>query len=160
VLCGAPGRSTVGVVRISSVLDAILAVGAATRLTRFVISEDLGKWVIRDPAKDWANPSLRLIRERDRLIRAGVPESELRRVEYRQTTEPKTWREKAVSGLDCPFCVGTWLHIGAQAISASLPAQGYSRTAWRVLAGGLTASWAMAHIGVRLGDAGYADHDD
>lgn len=118
--------------RLSVFADALLGVGAATRLTRFVVTEDLGGWVIREPARHWA--------------------------ESRQWSgTPLTWQSKLVSGLDCPFCVGTWLHLGAQTANAVLPRTGPLRTAYRVLCAGLTASWVMAHIGVALGDAGYAE---
>lgn len=118
--------------KLGPVLDALLAVGAATRLTRFIVTEDLGGWWVREPARRWAD---------------GSP------------WPAPTWRHKAVSGLECPFCVGTWLHIGGQAVNLLLPGRGPWRTGYRVLAGGLTASWLMGHVGSRLGDAGYADDE-
>jgi len=72
------------------VSEAVLVLGATMRLTRLVVADDLGLWLIRYPAYRWSN-------ERD-------PRAE-------------TWRAKLVSGLDCPFCVGFW--IGAGVLAAS-----------------------------------------
>lgn len=142
---------------VSHIVDALLAAGAATRLTRFVVTEDLGGWVIRHPAQRWADPGRALANRRDDLIAAGVDPAELRMPEYAPPGSRGgggwlSWKTRLVSGLDCPFCVGTWLHIAAQASTAILPRTGPLRTGWRVLAGGLTASYVAAHLMIALGD--------
>jgi len=72
--------------------DAALALGSTMRLTRLVLLDDLGLWLIRQPAFDLAK---------------------------RHDPEGETWVGKAHSGLDCTFCVGYW--IGAGVALAYLP---------------------------------------
>ena len=69
-------------------------------------------------------------------------------------------RARLVSGLECPWCVGFW--IGAAALAALWTAGGPGHAAewWRYLAGAFALNWVAAHIGPRLGDAGYADYDE
>lgn len=136
-----------------SVIDVLLAAGAATRLTRFVVTEDLGGWLIRDPANRWA--------DRYEPTVDGVPVQRAvaqGHVHTDRALEPG-WRSRLVSGLDCPFCVGTWLHIAAQASTTILPRTGPLRAAWRVVAGGLTASYLLAHLAVTWGDVNDDDED-
>lgn len=69
-------------------VDALLATGAALRVTRFATTDVLGGWVLSDP----------LHRLADRL-EPGRPFGYL---------APRTAPlHRAVSALDCPFCVGT-----------------------------------------------------
>lgn len=62
--------------------DAALVVGATARLTRLVVVDDLGTWVLAEPARAWA---------------------------ARAEPAADGWRTKLVSGLDCPWCVGFWI---------------------------------------------------
>ena len=39
--------------------DLVLLFGLTARLTLFVVSDDLGKWLIRDPAMKWVGNSMR-----------------------------------------------------------------------------------------------------
>lgn len=114
--------------KLNKVYDSLLAVGAATRLTRFVVEEDLAEWGIHEPAQRWA-----------RSPRWGVNNEA---------------RERLIHGLDCQFCVGTWLHLGTLAINALLPDRGRARGAYRVVTGALSASYVMAQVGSKL------DEDD
>lgn len=114
-----------------AVLDVALALGFALRLTRLVVTDDLGKWLLRDPAEKWAE---------------GHP-----------------GREKLVSGLSCPWCVGFWLSglvMLSLAVAGGPGADGTLAVVWRWVAAAFTLNWVVAHIGSRLGDAGYADDED
>lgn len=142
--------------RLMPALDVLLAAGAAARLTRFVVIEDLGQWAIRDPAQRWADRPCPTCQGRTRETVNMVCRTCGR--DYMQA-HPTSRRQKLVSGLSCPFCVGTWLHIAAQAVPVLLPRSGRARTAYRVVAGGLTASWVLGHVGTRLGDAGWSEDE-
>lgn len=75
------------------VLDAALALGATLRLTRLVVTDDLGRWWVKAPLYD--------------LVFDAIPEDDQRN------------RNRAVSylsGLDCPFCVGYWIGVGVLAM--------------------------------------------
>lgn len=69
-------------------VDALLLTGAALRVTRFATTDVLGGWVLADPLKAWAEKH-----------EPGRP--------FGYAAPPQAWRHRAVSALDCPFCVGT-----------------------------------------------------
>ncbi len=117
-------------------LDLLLVLGFTMRLTRFALTDDLGEWLFRRPAY--------------RLL-LGHPNA-------RVHPPYSNWREKAASGLDCPFCIGFWIGV-AVLVSLALvggPAD-LSEAAvwWRWIAGAFTLNLVAAHVGARLGDAGY-----
>lgn len=95
------------------------------RLTRLVTTDDLGLWLIRYPAYQWSN-------ERD--------------------PDAQTWRAKLVSGLDCPFCVGTWIGYAILLGTAVTPEQTRHGRVWRFALAGLALNEVAAHLGARLGD--------
>lgn len=116
--------------------DLALVVGASLRLTRFITSDTLGEWVLVGRLRRWADEH-----EARHLAARGETPSE--------DHEPETWQARAVSGLDCPFCVGFWL--GAAAL-ASWPAVRNTRLQgpWRFVAGALTLNYLAGHISARL----------
>lgn len=119
--------------------DLALTLGATMRLTRLVVTDDLGQWWLKDPLDRW-------IEERRRLHQRAHPRT------LANTRAPfAPWWLKYRDGLDCPFCVGFW--IGA----AVLLLQSRGGKPWRFVAAALTLNEAAAHLGVRLGDAGYED---
>lgn len=79
-------------------VDAALTAGAALRVTRFATTDVLGGWVLSDP----------LHRLADRL-EPGQP--------FGYLAPASAPLHRAVSALDCPFCVGTQATI---AIGAAL----------------------------------------
>lgn len=87
----------------------ILIVLATARLTRFVTEDWLGHWWLVQPARRWAMYGTKL-----RHAQAYVIDQEW------QDTEPTTWRQKLVKGLDCPFCVGFWIG-GAVLLASRIP---------------------------------------
>ena len=126
-------------------VDAALTAGAALRVTRFATTDVLGGWVLSDP----------LHRLADRL-EPGQP--------FGYLTPPSAPLHRAVSALDCPFCVGTQaaLAIGlfmAATASASAPsASPRSRRsplgrAVRFTAASLAAAYVVGHVSHRLDGA-------
>ena len=124
-------------------LDIPLATLAAARLSRLVITDDLGRWWIHEPF-DRAMDTYAALE----LHRAAEDD--------RDPIEPWWWRYR--SGLDCPFCVGFWLGAAVLVTGAAATRRpGPAATAWRLGAGALALNYAAAHLGARLGDF---DHDD
>lgn len=84
-------------------VDSLLTAGAALRLTRFATTDVLGGWVLSDP----------LHRLAERLEPAVPPHP------FGYLAPASAPLHRAVSALDCPFCVGTQ---AALAIGAALAA--------------------------------------
>jgi hypothetical protein len=140
----------------ASPVRAILCLGAALRLTRFVVADDLpGQWWIKDPLDRAIGRHVHRKHYRPDAAKTeavaqtfDVPEhmidpnySECRLEKYRQ-------------GLDCPFCVGQWIAFAVVAIELATSTRRGSkfRGAWTALAAALTLNETAAHIGARLGD--------
>ena len=124
-------------------VDAVLAAGAALRVTRFATTDVLGGWVLSDP----------LHRLADRL-EPGQP--------FGYLAPASAPLHRAVSALDCPFCVGTQATI---AIGAALaltarraprrPGSPLHRTsplgrALRAGAATLGAAYVVGHVSHRI----------
>nr|DAN75611.1 MAG TPA: Protein of unknown function (DUF1360) [Caudoviricetes sp.] len=77
-------------------VDTLLTAGAALRVTRFATTDVLGGWVLSDPLHRWASSK-----------EPGQP--------FGYLAPASAPLHRAVSALDCPFCVGTQatLAIGA-----------------------------------------------
>lgn len=122
-------------------VDALLTAGAALRVTRFATTDVLGGWVLSDP----------LHRLADRL-EPGQPFGYL---------APRTAPlHRAVSALDCPFCVGTQatLAIGAALALTSSPTSRRGRRsplgrALRAGAATLGAAYVVGHVSHRIDSA-------
>lgn len=119
---------------LTALLDLLLAFGATLRLIRLLTVDDLGRWMIRDPLYRRA-PS-----------KDGRP--------YDPQYEGATLRQKIVSGLDCPFCVGFWLGAVVLATLVLCGGPGHDSSSgiviWRYVAGAFTLSYVSAHISARL----------
>lgn len=126
------------------IADLLLAAGFTARLTRVIVTDDIGKWWIRDPLSKWA--------------RGKEPEVQHNAV-YRNgewVAEDPSWR-KYLDGLACPYCVGFWIGVLILASLAAVGGPGDAAVWWRYLAGAFTMNYLTAHIGARLGDV--ADDD-
>lgn len=122
-------------------LDLALVLGATARLTRFITTDTLGEWVIDRPLRMWAN----------RSERYAAHLSPVDPVLLEGEVDPEAGpRSKAVSGLECPFCVGTW--VGYAALASYLLARRRPATLglWRFLAAGLSLNYAVGHISSRI----------
>lgn len=121
-------------------LGEFLVLGATMRLTRLVVTDDIGKWFIRNPARSWANSH-------------ELPINQWTGDVENATNPDNGWRSKLVSGLDCPFCAGFWIGV-----LVLLTYKLFGKTAlWRFVAGALTLNEITGHVGARLGDAGYGE---
>jgi hypothetical protein len=119
--------------------DVVLVVGSTMRLSRLVVADDLGRWMVVWPAYRWAE------RHRRPLPPAPGPFAP------EQEWAPN-WRDRLVTGLDCPFCVGTWIGFAVLgATSLSSPQTRLGRL-WRFVMAGLALNEVAAHLGARLGD--------
>lgn len=100
----------------------ILALGATMRLSRFVVTDDLGAILLREPIHEMAH-------------RRGTPMA-----------------RRLADGSECLFCAGQWVAfivLGSYVVMRRNPA---TLSAWRFTAAGLSLNHLAAHIGVRLRD--------
>ena len=105
--------------------DAALAIGATMRLSRAVVVDDIGKWLIKQPI--------------DKKID-----------EYNDRYMSPWWR-KYRSALDCPFCIG--FHIGWLVLASYFMCRRVNvLPVWRFVAGALSLNHVSAHIATRIGD--------
>ena len=100
----------------------VLVILSATRLTRFIVDDTLGHWLIRGPLERWgtyldahaAKECYKKISEAEDIGAPLSPRVEIRlrrRLEKWAADEPITIRAKAISGLACPWCVGFWISL-------------------------------------------------
>lgn len=122
-------------------VDVALTAGAALRVTRFATTDVLGGWVLSDP----------LHRLADRL-EPGQP--------FGYLAPASAPLHRAVSALDCPFCVGTQatLAIGAALALTSSPTSRRGRRsplgrALRAGAATLGAAYVVGHVSHRIDSA-------
>lgn len=124
--------------------DLTLTVLASARLTRFVITDSMGKWWIKDPI-DEAMTGYSL-EATEYALRTGTA-----------AVEPWWWKYR--EGLDCPFCVGFWLGSGVLAAHAATAHRPRARKVWRFAAGAFALNYVTAHLGSALGDFDHANDD-
>lgn len=119
-------------------VDTLLLTGAALRVTRFATTDVLGGWVLSDP----------LHRLADRL-EPGQP--------FGYLAPASAPLHRAVSALDCPFCVGTQatIVIGAALALTSSPSRRRSRAGRLVRAACATlgAAYVVGHVSHRIDSA-------
>lgn len=122
-------------------VDAVLTAGAALRVTRFATTDVLGGWVLSDP----------LHRLADRL-EPGQP--------FGYLAPASAPLHRAVSALDCPFCVGTQatIAIGTAMAATSSPSGRLARTsplgrALRAACATLGAAYVVGHVSHRIDSA-------
>lgn len=115
-------------------------------MTRFFTTDTLGGWLVTDPAQKWAQRHEAPAREQTQMVggrleRVAVPD---------EFSPDHGWRSKLVSGLDCPYCVGTW--VGFAAIGSYLIARRWPATlaVWRFLAAGLGMNYVVGHVSSRI----------
>lgn len=103
-----------------SALDAVLATGAALRLSRVVTTDEAGE-LVRRPAFAWA-----------------------------ERQNPTSWKRDLVGGLECPFCVGYWLGLGVLSTRVLADGHPRSVKAWRLIAGSLAMNYVVGHLASRM----------
>ena len=130
---------------------------AAARLTRLVTTDDLGEWLIHEPAFDWAHrheasrrQALGAVVARLRGQTGGMSKDAERLYEkYKadlQEDDPITWQAKLVSGLECPYCVGFWLGAGLLAADRILPNAGAVRSVFDLGVDALALNYVTARM--------------
>lgn len=119
-------------------VDAALTTGAALRVTRFATTDVLGGWALSDPLHRWA----------DRL-EPGQP--------FGYLAPASAPLHRAVSALDCPFCVGTQATIAIGAALALTSSRSRRRSplgrALRAGAATLGAAYLVGHVSHRIDSA-------
>ena len=130
----APAREAVTDAALLAV-DSLLTAGAALRVTRFATTDVLGGWILADPLKRWAEKH-----------EPGQP--------FGYLAPPSAPLHRAVSALDCPFCVGTQatLAIGA-ALALTSSRSGRRSPLGRALRAGaatLGAAYVVGHVSHRI----------
>lgn len=122
-------------------VDALLLTGAALRVTRFATTDVLGGWALSDPLHRWADR-----RE------PGQP--------FGYLAPASAPLHRAVSALDCPFCVGTQatIAIGTALAATSSPSGRLARTsplgrALRAACATLGAAYVVGHVSHRIDSA-------
>lgn len=129
----------------------MLVVGATLRLTRFIVSDTLGEWLIVRPAKRWGEKAdIQALNEAYDLKQAGFSARSDELYEKTQDEEPLTPQSKLVSGLECPFCVGFWVGLIVLIADRVLPRRGILRTLWNVLTSALSLNYLTGHISARI----------
>lgn len=129
-------------------VDALLAAGAALRITRFATTDVLGGWVLADPLKAWA----------ERREPHDPPHP------FGYAAPLSAPRHRLVSAIDCPFCVGTQATIAigaALALTASRTAPATSPRsrrsplgrALRAACATLGAAYVVGHVSHRIDSA-------
>lgn len=108
-------------------LDVVLAVLLTMRLTRVVIGDKIGLWLVRGPIAATAN---------------GAPLG---------TPKFRFW-SKMYDLVTCPFCIGFWIGCLVLASLAAVGGPGDAAVLWRYVAGVFALNYVAAHIGARLGD--------
>lgn len=106
-----------------SFTDTLLLFGSTMRLTRLVTTDDLGVWMVHTPAFGWA--------------------------QYDGESVPVGWRERLVSGLDCPWCVGFHVAWLGTAIMLATRQQPILHRLWQFAAGTLTLNYAATVVAAR-----------
>lgn len=125
-------------------VDTVLTAGAALRVTRFATTDVLGGWALSDP----------LHRLADRL-EPGQP--------FGYLAPASAPLHRAVSALDCPFCVGTQatIVIGAALALTSAPSRRRSSAgrALRAACAALGAAYVVGHVSHRIDSAAPTSKD-
>ena len=126
-------------------VDALLLTGAALRVTRFATTDVLGGWVLADPLRAWAE------RRDPRPASSGASHP------FGYAAPPRAWRHRAVSALDCPFCVGTQATIALGTALALTSSRSRRRSrpgrALRAACATLGAAYAVGHVSHRIDSA-------
>lgn len=106
-------------------IDLLLALGLTLRLSRLVVTDDIGLWFVRGPAAVWA---------------------------IHREPNASGWRSKLQLGLSCPFCVGFWIGCLALLSLWLVGGPGHAHEAWRWVSGAFALNWIVGHVAARAGD--------
>ena len=118
--------------------DCLILLLSTARLTRLVVTDDLGFWLLRSPAVAWAErgDGYRMVEDPDGSYMEPI----------------EGWRTKLVSGLGCPWCVGFWIAALSMVLIYLAGGPGDTAIWWKILAGSLALNYLSTAVGARLGD--------
>ncbi len=142
------------------VLDLLLALGAALRLTRFIVADDVpGNWFIKDPLDRWLHTDKgrdeydRLLLRWQQLAADGHdPETLVKPLPPASIPPRRLKWHRYLEGLGCPFCMSVYMAALVTLTLALAGGPGDASDWWRYAAGFLTLAWATGHIAARVGD--------
>jgi hypothetical protein len=125
--------------------DVALITGLTMRLTRLVVSDDLGQWWLKDPLDRWlhAHPPSSPWEDAER----SGPLEDMRRVAGGESHRMR-WARYA-EGADCPHCVSfhaAYLSLGSYLLARRL----HLLPAWRFAAGTMSLSAVVGHVSARI----------
>lgn len=124
-------------------LDSVRVVGAAARLTRLVVVDDIGQWWIKEPVD---------------AAMQRYADAEIERAAA-QGREPRTpWWWKYRDGLECKWCAGFWVCAGTLA-GEHLTRDTPLRPLWRFTTAALALNYLTANLAI-IEDAGMIAADE
>lgn len=124
------------------VRDVALITGLTMRLTRLVVSDDLGQWWLKDPLA-----KLEQFARGSRWVVDKVDPDEGGTVGHFEEIVPK-WA-RYLDGLDCPHCVSfhaAYLGLGSYLLARRL----HLLPVWRFAAGTMSLSAVVGHVSARI----------
>lgn len=140
-------------------LLSVVLILAVMRVTRVVMTDDLGQWLVLTPAYRWAVPREATLRQRyadEAQHLEALPEpsnADVERMHYlgEAVTDdrPLSPAARLVSGLTCPFCVGfhiTWVMIVITLLVVVVPVVSI---VWHVVLVSLAVNYVCAHLSAR-----------
>nr|DAI64400.1 MAG TPA: Protein of unknown function (DUF1360) [Caudoviricetes sp.] len=150
----------------------VVTVLAAVRLTRFVIFDTLGQWLISGPILNWAGWKDEAQYATDEAVLSKVVKdsnpdglspkaihARYMRVARYKRDEPITLASKFASLFDCPWCLGFWVSLAVIGLSVWFYQVPYLAVAWGILMAALSCSYLvglLADVKVPASD----DYDD
>lgn len=123
-----------------TLVDFALLLLATLRLSRLVMADDLGKWMILRPTAQWLDGYL--------TRRVGDGDTPTQRADF----EGYRKRVFLAGGLTCPFCIGFWIGAILLLVGYSLGNLGHFPGLFRLALGMLALNYLVGHIASRLGD--------
>lgn len=145
----------------SMVLYYVLSSLAALRITRFIVIDDLGQWSVKGPFQRHAvqveadrlnqmEDQIEGMRKHGHNALADHYSERFTRAIGASPRQPLSLRQKISMGLDCPYCVGTWVSLGTLAYAAHAARSPKTKGRWMILAGALATSYAVGQVLTRL----------
>lgn len=96
----------------SRVVDVVLIVLAAARLTRLFTEDHLGRWYFRDPIEAWGDRhEVALIEQATKALQENPEAAGIlaEMVQEYDESRPWAWQKRLSDGASCRWCVGFWL---------------------------------------------------
>lgn len=139
-------------------IDVVVLVLAAARLTRLFTEDHLGRWYFQDPIETWGNrhevAAVQAVtwRIEENAYQEDV-EALTRELEEYDESRPWTWQKRLSEGASCRWCVGFWLGGLVLAVDVLTRTQGFgwARPLWRFALGVLALNAVSNWVGAKTG---------